>query len=205
MKPVNITIEAIDTLLPQTQCGDCTYTGCLPYATAIQKNQAPINLCLPGGVTVLEKLGKLLEIDVTNFTDEMTHKAKPKRLALIREAECIGCTKCIQACPVDAIFGSAKQMHTVIASECTGCNLCVAPCPMDCIDMIETADQTYQPDHARQRFQARNLRLEKESQEVTQQFQHNTLAEEMDLAAKQAAKKAAIAAAIARSQNKKST
>ncbi len=203
MKPINITLESIDALLPQTQCGDCTYAGCLPYAHAILKNAAPLNLCLPGGVKVLKKLGQLLNKDVNNFIEDMELKAKPKRLAIIREPECIGCTKCIQACPVDAIFGASKQMHTVIVAECTGCGLCVEPCPMDCIDMVVTADQQYQSDYARQRFQHRNARLEKQKQEAVDLFQENILAEEMDLETKHIAKKAAIAAALARVQNKK--
>lgn len=199
MKLVNITIEAIDALLPQTQCGDCSYPGCLPYAKAIQQSEAPLNACLPGGVSVLQKLGSLLQTDVNPLLDEMAKKAKPKRLAIIREAECIGCTKCIQACPVDAIFGAAKQMHTVITAECTGCNLCVAPCPVDCIDMIDTTDQSYQPDHARARLQHRNARLAIQQQQTVQHFQENNLTSENDAAAK----KAAIAAAIARSARNK--
>src|SRR5262249_38949320 len=119
MKPILIPIESINSLLPQTQCGDCTYTGCLPYAKAMQEGIAPLNLCLPGGLNTLKKLGRLFQQDINHLIEEMQLKTKPKRLAVIREEECIGCTKCIQACPVDAIFGSSKQMHTVIASECT--------------------------------------------------------------------------------------
>lgn len=199
MKPINVSIEAIDALLPQTQCGDCSYPGCLPYATAIQQGEAPLNACLPGGVSVLKNLGLLLQTDVSPLLDEMVKKAKPKRLAVIREAECIGCTKCIQACPVDAIFGASKQMHTVITDECTGCNLCVAPCPVDCIDMIETTDQSYRPDHARARFQQRSTRLAKQQQQTVQHFQENILTTATDATTK----KAAIAEAIARSARKK--
>jgi len=124
-------------------------------------NNETINKCLPGGLAVLEKLGTLLEKDITPYVAEMEKKWKPKQLAVIREAECIGCKKCINVCPVDAIIGTGKLMHAVIGSECTGCDLCVARCPVDCIDMITTTDQSYQTDHARLRFESRNSRLEK--------------------------------------------
>ena len=126
-----ISIQAIDALLPQTQCGKCGHPGCKPYAEGIAKGEA-INKCPPGGDATIHALAQLL--DVPELPLELP--AVPPQIALIREAECIGCTKCIQACPVDAIVGAAKQMHTVIASECTGCDLCVEPCPVDCIDMI---------------------------------------------------------------------
>src|SRR6185312_9880139 len=102
-----------------------------------------INRCPPGGVKTLIALGKLLNKDPAPFIDEMSAQEKPSLTAVIREAECIGCTKCIQACPVDAIIGSAKQMHTVLLKECTGCGLCVTPCPVDCIDMIEIPAPSY--------------------------------------------------------------
>jgi electron transport complex protein RnfB len=160
-KMKNVTPEQIDELLPQTQCGLCGYGGCMPYAEAMAFEKAPINLCPPGGVKTLHNLGQLLEQDPVPFVAEMKAKEKPKMLAVIREAECIGCTKCIQACPVDAILGSAKQMHSVIAAECTGCELCVSPCPVDCIDMIVIANESSdtQADLARQRFRAREKRL----------------------------------------------
>ena len=203
MKPVDVTIEAIDALLPQTQCKDCTYDGCLPYAEAIKNGEATLDLCLPGGVKVMRELGKLLQQDVSQLEADMAAREKPKTLAVIREDECIGCTKCIQACPVDAIFGASKQMHTVISSECTGCVLCVEPCPMDCIDMVAVEDQNYNSDHARQRFQNRNARLAKQEEERRLKYQNKVLSSEQDAAAKRAAKKAAIAAAIARSKGKK--
>ena len=126
-----ISIQAIDALLPQTQCGKCGHPGCKPYAEGIAKGEA-INKCPPGGDATIQALAQLL--DVPELPLELP--AVPPQIALIREAECIGCTKCIQACPVDAIVGAARQMHTVISSECTGCDLCVEPCPVDCIDMI---------------------------------------------------------------------
>ena len=131
-----ITADQIDALLPQTQCGLCTFKGCMPYAEALAAKSAPIHLCPPGGVDGLIALGKLLNEDPSPYLEEMKEKAKLPMRAVIREDECIGCTKCIKACPVDAIMGSAKLMHTVLTDECTGCELCIAPCPVDCIDMI---------------------------------------------------------------------
>lgn len=163
----NITPEQIDAVLPQTQCGLCNYGGCMPYAEAIAYENAPINLCPPGGVNTLQTLSQLTGQDAIPYVEEMTQKAKPKMLAVIREAECIGCTKCIQACPVDAIVGSAKQMHSVVASECSGCELCVAPCPVDCIDMVELPDNITQQESQqfRERYNARTQRLAKTEEE----------------------------------------
>jgi electron transport complex protein RnfB len=130
----NPVVEEINALLPQTQCGQCGYPGCRPYAESIA-NGGPINKCPPGGETTILALARLLDVEPEPL-DAEHGKEDVRKVAFIREAECIGCTKCIQACPVDAILGSAKHMHTVIASECTGCDLCVEPCPVDCIDMI---------------------------------------------------------------------
>ncbi|MGV6827463.1 MAG: electron transport complex subunit RsxB [bacterium] len=127
--------DQIDALLPQTQCGQCGFAGCRPYAEAMAAGEASINLCPPGGETTMIALADLLELEPQPLADEEAAE-KPKALAVIREDECIGCTLCIQACPVDAILGAAKQMHTVIAEECTGCELCLPPCPVDCIDMV---------------------------------------------------------------------
>jgi electron transport complex protein RnfB len=128
-------VEKIDAILPQTQCGQCGFPGCRPYATAIAKGEADINLCPPGGEEGVKKLAELLGVEAKPL-DESHGVTKPKSVAFIDESLCIGCTLCIQACPVDAILGAAKQMHTIIASECTGCELCVAPCPVDCIAMV---------------------------------------------------------------------
>ncbi len=125
--------EQINALLPQTQCGQCGYPGCKPYAEAIAAGEK-INKCPPGGEATIQALAELLEVEPEPL--DAVEGEKPQMVAFIREDECIGCTKCIQACPVDAILGAARQMHTVIASECTGCDLCVEPCPVDCIDMI---------------------------------------------------------------------
>lgn len=133
----NPIVDQIDALLPQTQCGQCGHPGCRPYAEAIAGGEA-INKCPPGGKATIEALAELLDVDAIPLDDEHGEE-KGKQVAIIREEECIGCTKCIQACPVDAILGAAKQMHTVIADECTGCDLCVEPCPVDCIDMVPVA------------------------------------------------------------------
>ena len=137
--------ESIDQLLPQTQCGECNYDGCRPYAEAISSDEATINQCPPGGEATIDQLAKLLGREVIPLNpDHGTHR--PFRLAVIDEDECIGCTKCIQACPVDAILGATKLMHTVIADHCTGCELCIPPCPVDCIDMLRLEE--IQKDHA---------------------------------------------------------
>jgi electron transport complex protein RnfB len=130
----NPVAEQINAILPQTQCGQCGYPGCRPYAEAIAGGDA-INKCPPGGEATIAALADLLDVEPLPLDAEHGSE-KPRTVAYIREDECIGCTKCIQACPVDAILGAAKQMHTVIAAECTGCDLCVAPCPVDCIDML---------------------------------------------------------------------
>lgn len=158
------TINTIDAILPQTQCGLCSYGACQPYAKALVEENAPINLCPPGGVTTLKKLGELLHQDPTPYINEMEKKTKLPTRAVIREDECIGCTKCIQVCPVDAIIGASKQMHTVLSDECTGCDLCLDPCPMDCIDMMpivveDAATVKLQANRARQRYQSRQERL----------------------------------------------
>ncbi|MBB5019191.1 electron transport complex protein RnfB [Chitinivorax tropicus] len=128
-------VEQIDAVLPQTQCGQCGFPGCKPYAQAIADGEADINQCPPGGDEGIHKLAELTGLDYKPLNGEHG-ETKPKAVALIDEQTCIGCTLCIQACPVDAIVGSAKMMHTVIASECTGCELCIAPCPVDCISMV---------------------------------------------------------------------
>lgn len=136
----NPIVDKIEAILPQTQCGQCSFPGCRPYAEAIASGEADINQCPPGGQDGINALADLLGMEAKPLNDEFG-AVKPKSVAVIIEADCIGCTKCIQACPVDAILGSAKMMHTVIANECTGCELCVAPCPVDCI-VMEPIEQT---------------------------------------------------------------
>jgi Na+-translocating ferredoxin:NAD+ oxidoreductase subunit B len=140
-------VDEINNILPQTQCGQCGYPGCKPYATAIASGEV-INKCPPGGQATIDQLADLLDVDSIPLDAEHGEE-KGKQVAFIREDECIGCTKCIQACPVDAILGAAKQMHTVISSECTGCDLCVEVCPPLCIDM-NPVEQTLQSWHWQQ-------------------------------------------------------
>ncbi len=131
----NSVVEQINAILPQTQCGQCGFPGCRPYAEAIAEGEA-INRCPPGGDAGIQQLAALLDVEPIPLDEEHGEVQEAPAVAYIHEEECIGCTKCIQACPVDAILGAAKQMHTIIASECTGCDLCVDPCPVDCIEMI---------------------------------------------------------------------
>ena len=128
-------VDKVDSLLPQTQCGQCTFPGCRPYAEAIAKGEAPINQCPPGGETTMLALADLLDVEPLALDEEDIKESDMPEVAIIIEEDCIGCTLCIQACPVDAIVGAAKMMHTVIESECTGCELCLPPCPVDCIIM----------------------------------------------------------------------
>jgi len=133
--PEEVLAGQIDRLLPQTQCGQCGFPGCKPYARAVARDEADIDQCPPGGAAGVIALAELLGRE-PKPVNPLNGIEKPKVLALIREEECIGCTKCIQACPVDAIVGAPKLMHTVLADLCTGCELCVPPCPVDCIDLV---------------------------------------------------------------------
>jgi Na+-translocating ferredoxin:NAD+ oxidoreductase subunit B len=152
--------DRIDDLLPQTQCGRCAHSGCRPYAEAIAAGTAPINRCAPGGTATIAALAALLDVPAPS-PDPAFGIAEPLALARIDEAACIGCTLCIRACPVDAIVGAAKRMHTVLADRCTGCGLCLPPCPVDCIDMTAAGRAWTAADAAaaRTRFQSRTLRL----------------------------------------------
>ena len=132
-------VDQIDTILPQTQCGQCGYPGCRPYAEAIA-NGDKINKCPPGGQATIEKLADLMGVEVEDSAHDLDNKVKT--VAVIHEDMCSGCTNCIPACPVDAIVGGTKALPTVIKAECTGCDLCVAPCPTDCIEMIPVATTT---------------------------------------------------------------
>lgn len=168
-------VKEIDALLPQTQCGECEFSGCLPYAEALALGTTTINKCPPGGTKTLNALGVLLNIDTTPYLDEASIKTRAPSIAVIREAECIGCTKCIKACPVDAIVGSGKLMHVVLDHECTGCGLCVAPCPVDCIEMITIPAPTYDKDLARQRFNDKQIRIGHTEHEKQQLYRKKRL------------------------------
>lgn len=170
-----ISVKELDALLPQTQCGECGYPGCLPYAEAMAQGLAPINKCPPGGVPTVKALGALLGVDANPYLAEALDNTRAPSVAVIREAECIGCTKCIKACPVDAIIGSAKLMHAIISHECTGCGLCVAPCPVDCIDLVDLSDAQYDKDLARTRYHAKTARLLRTEHEQQQQYREKRL------------------------------
>lgn len=200
-------IEQIEQCLPQTQCGLCEYAGCRPYAEAITQGER-LDKCLPGGVATLRQLGAIMQQPVEQLVPEMQQKSKAPSVAIIREEECIGCTKCVQACPVDAILGASKQMHTVLTDICNGCELCLAPCPVDCIDMKPIAPPSQEQQQAlrhmwRRRYQQRNQRLARQKQQKQQQY----WAQKLGSTNRQtvAARKQAIQAAIARVKAKKRT
>lgn len=138
----NPLVDQIDSILPQTQCGQCSFPGCRPYAEAIASGEADINQCPPGGEDGVIALAELLGRDAKPINPENGVAQEKPVIAFIDEAWCIGCTLCIQACPVDAIVGANKLMHTVIAAECTGCKLCLPPCPVDCIELHELPQTT---------------------------------------------------------------
>lgn len=181
-------IEKIDSILPQTQCGKCGFSGCKPYATAIAGGLADINQCPPGNEEGIQKLAVLLGVEPKPLNTKHG-LPRPESVALIDEEACIGCTFCIQVCPVDAIVGASKKLHTVIAPECTGCELCIAPCPVDCIIIIplkRKADDPYiagdkdlkygnkfkkkSADHLRMRYERRIKRLKREKEDKAKKF-----------------------------------
>jgi electron transport complex protein RnfB len=171
-------IDKINAILPQTQCGQCGFKGCRPYAAAIAAGIADINQCPPGGDEVILDLAKL-----TGVTPKPLNMAfgisKPKSIAFIIEESCIGCKKCIDVCPVDAIVGATKLMHTVISDECTGCELCISPCPVDCIilkphsdwDLLDKAMKKAKSDQAKRRYEHRNFRRERQVREQIERLQ----------------------------------
>jgi electron transport complex protein RnfB len=126
--------EDLDRILPQTQCRQCGFDGCEPYARAIAKGTVAVNLCAPGGSATAQGIARILGREPATITDKEAHDADPQ-IAVIDAARCIGCVKCIRACPVDAILGAAKQVHAVLPGLCTGCGLCLPPCPVDCISL----------------------------------------------------------------------
>jgi electron transport complex protein RnfB len=192
----------IDALLPQTQCTKCGYPACRPYAEAIAGGEAEINQCPPGGDAAIRGLAGLLGREVRPLNPRNGIE-QPRRVALIDEARCIGCTLCIQACPVDAIVGAPKLMHTVVTELCSGCDLCVLPCPVDCIDMVPAtgADATWdraRADAARERFERRSARLERERRERAERLAARALKAKMDPDAEK--KRAIVQAAIERAR-----
>ena len=210
----------LEDALPQTQCTKCGFPSCRAYAEAIALGQANYNQCPPGGAIGVARLAAILALPRIALNIEHGNE-RPRPVALIDETQCIGCTLCIQACPVDAIMGAAKQMHTVISALCTGCDLCVSPCPVDCISMVNvTGEKTgwdawsqEQADKSRQHFHARNARLLREKKENDERLlakakeKLRAIAGEIPLTQEQidenARKKAIIAAAIARASANK--
>ncbi len=190
--------DQIETLLPQTQCGQCGYPGCRPYAEALAAGSADINRCPPGGAELIADLAQLLG-RAPKPLDASCGVTQAPAVALIDEAWCIGCTLCIQACPVDAIAGAANVMHTVIAAECTGCELCIAPCPVDCIQMVAVAHavdrdaRSARALHAKRRYLARQLRRAQRRQ-PTKPPPRGTAATQSDR------KQAVVARALARAR-----
>lgn len=212
--------DQLEDLLPQTQCTKCGYPACRPYAEAIADGSANYNQCPPGGLEGVARMAQLLGKPVIPINPVNGHE-RPRPVAVIDESLCIGCTLCIQACPVDAIVGAAKQMHTVVNDLCTGCDLCVAPCPVDCIAMVDVtpgktgwdAWSQAQADDARARHDFRTQRLQREKDEndarlaakaaaKLQSVQAETPASDEEKA-EQARKKAIIQAAIERARLKK--
>ena len=187
--------EKINSILPQTQCAKCDFSGCKPYAKAIAEGKADINQCPPGGKTGILKIAQLLNVEYKPL-NERHGVIKPREIAIIEENECIGCTLCILACPVDAILGASKSMHTVISVECTGCELCIEPCPVDCIKMeplnVEDSEsiENKRASLARSRYEFKQQRILRE--------RNNTKANRVTTAEK----KQAIANAMARLKKK---
>lgn len=184
LMPLMSIVDRIDAILPQTQCTKCGYDGCRPYAEAIAAGQAPINRCPPGDEQGVAALASLLKVPALPL-DVSCGEHLPPRVAVIDESHCIGCTLCIQACPVDAIVGANKLMHTVLPDRCTGCDLCIAPCPVDCITMVldQNAWTPARADAAREHHQQRQNRLSR--------LHH----EDSSLAARTLANKAPVTAA----------
>jgi len=160
---MNPLVLRLDSLLPQTQCTKCGYAGCRPYAEAMAAGEADINQCPPGGDATVAELAAALRREPKPLNPE-NGLFRPPRVAVIVEATCIGCTKCIQACPVDAIVGASKRMHTVIADWCTGCELCLPPCPVDCIELLPVAALPH-ADLSRHRYETRAARLARDERE----------------------------------------
>ncbi len=218
----------LEDILPQTQCTKCSYPDCRAYAAALATGEVPPNRCPPGGVEGIKRLSAVLApifpqdaFELHPTIDPECGKERPRPVALIDPKTCIGCTLCIQACPVDAIVGASKQMHVVLSDWCTGCDLCIPPCPVDCITMINVTDKrtgweawsTELADTARTRYIARNNRLDREQRDNDERLAKKAAAKLVAVNAEnpdsaeakkeQERKRAIIAAAIARAQQKK--
>jgi electron transport complex protein RnfB len=205
-------VQQIDDLLPQTQCTQCGFEGCLPYANALARQEADLNRCPPGGETTIAALSALLNLP-EKPVDPNCGSTIERHIASINPQHCIGCTLCIKACPVDAIVGSSKRRHAVLAELCTGCELCIPPCPVDCIDMVfipefSAWDQT-QAHAARARMQTREIRLMRQKDEQSERLEAKAIhkLDELDdiPSPDAAAKKAVVQAALARARARRQT
>ena len=220
-------IARIDACLPQTQCGLCDHAdGCLPYAVAIVIDSEPYNKCVPGGQPVTDAIAQIINQDSSDIQPlnaepskwpiDVSSQRPVEVRAVIREDDCIGCTKCIPACPVDAIVGTGKHMHTIFTDLCTGCELCIAPCPVDCIDLVtvertqSTAERTLEQEDLRQRYHTHLRRVSKQladssnSKPVVSMVEaklNNAASQSLNISEEQA--KNTIAAAKLRSKIKK--
>jgi electron transport complex protein RnfB len=228
MKQTKELADRLEDILPQTQCTKCSYPDCRSYAEAMATGEAPPNRCPPGGVEGIERLSAILKPVFPQDTFELHPSIdpecgveRPRPVAFIDPKTCIGCTLCIQACPVDAIVGASKQMHVVLSDWCTGCDLCIPPCPVDCITMLNVTDQktgwdAWSPelaDTARARYAARNVRLDREQDDNDERLAKKAAAKLVAVNAEnpdseaalkeQERKRAIIAAAIARAQLQK--
>jgi len=192
-------LERIDALLPQTQCTKCGFAGCRPYAEALARGAADINRCPPGGDAVVARLAVLLGREPKPL-DPVCGAPGARTVARIDEARCIGCALCIQACPVDAIVGASKFMHTVIAAQCTGCELCLPPCPVDCIEMLplEASWSTADARAAKARYETRRARLARIA------LERRARRAATSPPAERARRKAVLAAAVVRAKARKS-
>ncbi|AJC50219.1 RnfABCDGE type electron transport complex subunit B [Coxiella endosymbiont of Amblyomma americanum] len=193
-------IDKLNNLLPQTQCGLCGYDACRPYAIAIIKNEASIDRCLPGGIEALVGIATCVKKNPNLYVKKMKKKAKPPTIASIHEEECVGCTKCIQVCPTDAIIGASKLAHTIITDACTGCERCLSVCPMNCIE-IKTLSTIKNPLYAwntrshewRIRYEKRKRRLRNQSKKKLQSQEELVMSKRITLKARQAAIRIAVA------------
>ena len=200
-------VQEIDDLLPQTQCTQCGFEGCLPYAQALARQEANINRCPPGGTSTINALARLLEKPVVEL-DSTCGTTIERHIASIDPHRCIGCTLCIKACPVDAIVGSSKRRHAVIAELCTGCELCIPPCPVDCIDMLFMPEFSHWDQDlahaARNRMNTREIRLKRQKEEQAERLEAKAIhkLDELDDSPSPdaAAKKAVVQAALARAR-----
>ncbi|MEC7030426.1 MAG: RnfABCDGE type electron transport complex subunit B [Pseudomonadota bacterium] len=168
-------VDAVDKLLPQTQCQDCGYKGCRPYADALVNGDASIDLCKPGGQIVLERLAMYFDQDPAPYIQKVQKDYKPATVAVIDKSSCIGCVKCIKACPVDAIVGAPKFLHEVLEDRCSGCGLCVPVCPVDCMTLekpmlLSEQAMNKRADKYRTWYQQRNQRLDDDQARKTAQF-----------------------------------